>query len=123
MLTKQDKIFNALDELKSATTDILGLAVVSPDGMLIADRLAAGEGEKAAAMGAVMVSLGKRVSTTLKAGELQEVAIRGDKMTILVFDIEHHASLVVEVSSRANMGLVLLEARATKDTLLNLLTK
>jgi len=42
MATKQDKINAVLNELKMATSDIQGLAVISPDGMMIADQLGGG---------------------------------------------------------------------------------
>ncbi len=44
MATKQDKINAVLNELKMATSDIQGLAVISPDGMMIADQLGGGAG-------------------------------------------------------------------------------
>ncbi len=117
MATKQDKINAVLDELSMATSDIKGLAVISPDGMLIADKLGSDQGDAAAAMGAALGSLSKRVTDTLKVGDFQEVNIRGANAGILLFDIEHRASLIVTVSQRANLGLVFLEARQAQTQL------
>jgi hypothetical protein len=117
MATKQEMINAVLEDLNAATADILGLAVISPDGMMIANRLAAGEADAAAAMAAALGSLGKRVTDTLNAGDLQEISIRGTKVNVIVFDIEHRASLLVEVTADANFGLVLLEARQAKEKL------
>ncbi len=117
MATKQDRINAVLDELSMATSDIQGLAVISPDGMMIADKLGSDQGDAAAAMGAALGSLSKRVTDTLQVGDFQEVNIRGAKAGILLFDIEHRASLIVTVSQRANLGLVFLEARQAQQQL------
>lgn len=113
MATKQEMIDAVLTDLKSATTDIEGMAVISPDGMMIADKLGGESGEAAAAMG----SLGKRVADTLKVGDLQEINIRGANANILVFDVEHRAALLLRVVANANLGLVLMEARQAQEKL------
>jgi len=117
MASKQEMINAVLDELRAATADIQGLAVVSPDGMMIADELGGTQGDAAAAMGAAMGSLGRRVADTLKVGDLLEINIRGSKANILLFDIEGRASLLLQVSVNANLGLVLLEARQAQQKL------
>lgn len=121
MATKQEMIQAVLDELKAATADIQGMAVISPDGMMIADDLGTGQGDAAAAMGAALGSLGKRVTETLKVGDFQEINIRGANAGLLLFDIEHRASLLVKVAAGANLGLVLLEARQARDKLAGIL--
>ncbi len=121
MATKQDRINAILNELKLATSDIQGLAVISPDGMMIADHLGGDQGDAAAAMGAALGSLAKRVTDTLNVGDFQEVNIRGAKAGILLFDIEHRASLIVTVSEWANLGLVFLEARQAQNQLAQLI--
>ncbi len=117
MATKQEKINAILNELKMATSDIKGAGVISPDGMMIADQLGGNQGDAAAAMGAALGSLAKRVTDTLKVGDFQEVNIRGANAGILLFDIEHRASLIVIVNQGANLGLVLLEARQAQAQL------
>ena len=117
MATKQDRINSVLDELKMATSDIQGVGVLSPDGMMIADKLGGTQGDAAAAMGAALGSLAKRVTDTLKVGDFQEVNIRGSNAGILLFDIEHRASMIVTVSQGANLGLVFLEAREAQSKL------
>lgn len=119
MATKQEMINAVLDELDMATADIQGMAVISPDGMMIANKLGggSGEGDAAAAMGAALGSLGKRVTETLKVGGFQELNIRGANSGILLFDIESRASLILKVAGEANLGLVLLEARQATEKL------
>jgi len=117
MATKQEKINAVLDELNRATSDIQGVGVISPDGMMIANMLGGDQGDAAAAMGAALGSLAKRVTDTLKVGDFQEVNIRGTNAGILLFDIENRASLLVKVGSGANLGLVFLEARQAQAQL------
>jgi len=121
MATKQEMIDAVLDELKTATADIQGMAVISPDGMMIANKLGGDQGDTAAAMGAALGSLGKRVTETLKVGDFQEINIRGANAGILLFDIEHRALLLLKVASSANLGLVLLEARQAQEKLVNII--
>jgi len=117
-MASKEKMINAvLDELKSATTDIQGIAVISPDGMMIANQLGSDQGDTAAAMGAALGSLGKRVAETLSVGDFQEINIRGADAGILLFGIEQRASLILKVAGGANLGLVLLEARQAKQKL------
>ena len=121
MATKQDKLNAILNELKMATSDINGAGIISPDGMMIADQLGGDQADAAAAMGAAVGSLAKRVTDTLKVGDFQEVSIRGANASILLFDIEHRASLIISVAQRANLGLVLLEARQAQSQLAQIL--
>jgi len=117
MATKQERINTVLNDLKMATSDIQGVGVISPDGMMIADQLGGNQGDATAAMGAALGSLAKRVTTTLKVGDFQEVNIRGTNAGILLFDIENRAALIITVSKGANLGLVLLEARQAQAQL------
>ncbi|PIP02103.1 MAG: hypothetical protein COW18_07715 [Zetaproteobacteria bacterium CG12_big_fil_rev_8_21_14_0_65_54_13] len=117
MATKQERINTVLNDLKMATSDIQGVGVISPDGMMIADQLGGNQGDATAAMGAALGSLAKRVTTTLKVGDFQEVNIRGTNAGILLFDIEGRAALILTVAKAANLGLVLLEARQAQAQL------
>ncbi len=117
MSTKQEKIEVILNELKTATADIQGLAIVSPDGMMIVNMLGAGDGDTGAAMGAAVGSLGSRVTETLRLGGFEEITIRGDKASLLLFDLEGSAYLMLKIAVNSNLGLVLLEAREAREKL------
>jgi predicted regulator of Ras-like GTPase activity (Roadblock/LC7/MglB family) len=117
MATKQEKIEIILNELKTATADIQGLAILSPDGMMIVNMLGSGDGDAGAAMGAAVGSLGNRVTETLKLGGFEEITIRGDKASLLLFDLDGSAYLMLKIAVNSNLGLVLLEAREAKGKL------
>ena len=117
MATKQERIEAILNELKTATADIQGLAVISPDGMMIVNMLGSGDGDTGAAMGAAVGSLGSRVTDTLKLGGFEELTIRGDKASLLLFDAGGTAYLMLKIAVNSNLGLVLLEAREAKAKL------
>lgn len=124
MPTKQEIIDGLLRRLQTTSSDIEGLAIVTPDGMMIANHLTAVErvdADATAAMGAAMGGLGTRVARTLKIGEMQEITIRGADSSILLFTIEHRAALLVQVKAKTNLGLVLLEARKAQQELKQLL--
>ncbi len=116
-MTKQEQIESVLRELKSATADIQGLAVISPDGMMMVNMLGSGDGDTGAAMGAAIGSLGGRVTDTLQLGVFEELTIRGDQANILLFDISGLAYLMVKITVNSHLGLVLLEARQAKEKL------
>ncbi len=117
MATKQERIEAVLNELKTATVDIQGLAMLSPDGMMIVNMLGDGDGDTGAAMGAAVGSLGSRVTETLKLGTFEELTIRGQNSSLLLFDIESNAYLMLKIAANSNLGLVLLEAREAKGKL------
>lgn len=117
MATKQEKIELVLNALKTATADIQGLAMISPDGMMIVNMLGAGDGDTGAAMGAAVGSLGSRVTEALKLGGFEELTIRGQNSSLLLFDIETNAYLILKIAANSNLGLVLLEAREAKGKL------
>ncbi len=117
MATKQERIEAVLNELKTATVDIQGLAILSPDGMMIVNMLGDGDGDTGAAMGAAVGSLGTRVTDTLKLGTFEELTIRGQNSSLLLFDIESSAYLMLKIAANSNLGLVLLEAREAKGKL------
>ena len=117
MATKQERIEAILNELKTATVDIQGLAIISPDGMMIVNMLGDGDGDTAAAMGAAVGSLGSRVTETLKLGGFEELTVRGDKASLLLFDLDGSAYLMLKIAVNSNLGLVLLEAREAREKL------
>ena len=117
MATKQERIEAILNELKTATVDIQGLAILSPDGMMIVNMLGDGDGDAGAAMGAAVGSLGGRVTETLKLGGFEELTVRGDKASLLLFDLDGSAYLMLKIAANSNLGLVLLEAREAREKL------
>ncbi|MDX8377937.1 MAG: roadblock/LC7 domain-containing protein [Mariprofundales bacterium] len=121
MASRKEQIDEVLNDLMGTTTDIQGVSVITPDGMMIANMLSKERGDAAAAMGAAMSSLGNRVAETLKVGRLQEINIRGTNAHILVFDIAQRAALLLQVAANANLGLVLLEARYAQQRLSGIL--
>lgn len=123
VLTKQAAFDQILDELKSTSREINSVAVVSPDGMIIAGVFndPARKMESAAAMAALIVGLGSKVSTVMEAGEMEEIILRSSHDMILVFTIADRAALIMQAGNEAILGQLLLRARRAIPGLAKLL--
>ncbi len=68
------KIESILQNFVSATSDIQGATLVSPDGLSLASVLPGGmDDERVSAMSAAMLSLGERIGTELARGSVDRL--------------------------------------------------
>ena len=105
-----------LENLATGTPDILGAAVVSEDGLLIA-RVLPTQAEEASVggMASVLLRLGSRVSSELSLGGMKQVMINGDDGNVLMVEAGEGALLMVLMQRRAALGLIFLDVgRASK---------
>jgi predicted regulator of Ras-like GTPase activity (Roadblock/LC7/MglB family) len=101
-----------LQSFEGNTPDIEASAVVSVDGLTIASSFPLGvEDERVSAMSASMLYIGKRISSELDRGMLDEVYVQGDDGYILLMSVGNEALLSVLARQRAKLGLVFLEMR------------
>lgn len=113
MQTKQEMFDALLQDLTRTSREIIGAAVVAPDGMVIAGHFYGLQGkmESAGAMAALILSLGEQVTNVLQAGGMQEIILRAQKDYILVFTLERRAALILQATAQATLGQLLLRAR------------
>lgn len=116
ILTRQDEIQKGLDELRSSIPGLEAAVLSTFDGLVLASSSTlAEEPSKLAALGAAMLSLGQRVTTTYAAGDAMEIDLNGSDGRVIFFRVAGRAILAVSAtispSSGVNMGLVLLESR------------
>ena len=101
-----------LAELNSSTTDIEASAVLSTDGLVMAALLPAGMDEdRVGAMSAAMLSLGDRISSELKRGELEQVLIKGDAGFVLMTHAGKEAVVSVLAKPETRLGLIFLDIK------------
>lgn len=94
------------------TPDIEASAIVSVDGLTIASSFPLGvEEDRVSAMSASMLNIGRRISSELDRGKLDEVYVQGDDGYILLMSMGNEALLSVMARQRAKLGLVFLEMR------------
>jgi predicted regulator of Ras-like GTPase activity (Roadblock/LC7/MglB family) len=100
MRSRTEMMVDRLRDLQAGTPDIEASAVVSVDGLIMASSLPAGVDEdRISAMSAAMLSLGDRIASELKRGQLDQEAV-----------------LTVLARSTAKLGLIFLDmSRAAED--------
>ncbi len=106
-------IEQALSDLKASSSDILGAAVVSMDGLMIASYLPLKEvdPEGVGAMSAALLGLSKKAAQALNLGEFKEVYIKSQEGTIHLYAISEEGVLAVLARQDANIGMINLESR------------
>jgi predicted regulator of Ras-like GTPase activity (Roadblock/LC7/MglB family) len=112
-MAKGEALKLALENLRDAIPELKGVLLASNEGLPIAHALTNGaDPNRVAAMSAAASSLGRRISDSLAAGGLNEVAIQADDGALFVYSAGSKAVLAVLSPQGANAGLIHLEARA-----------
>ncbi len=121
MASRTEEMVRHLKALSMNTPDIEASAVVSVDGLIMASALPADvEEDRVSAMSAAMLSLGERIATELRRGQLDQVFVRGEEGYVILMAIGEEAVLTALAHSRAKLGLVFLDMRRTATELINL---
>jgi uncharacterized protein len=121
MASRTEEMVRHLKALQMNTPDIEASAVVSVDGLIMASALPADvEEDRVSAMSAAMLSLGERIATELRRGQLDQVFVRGEDGYVLLMSIGDEAVLTALAHSRAKLGLVFLDMKRTASELINL---
>lgn len=118
MATRTEEMVKLLKELQVTTPDIEASAVVSVDGLIIASALPADvEEDRVSAMSAAMLSLGERIASELRRGELDQVFVRGAEGYVLLMSVGQEAVLTALARKNAKLGLVFLDMKRTSAEL------
>jgi hypothetical protein len=121
MASRTEEMVRNLKALSMNTPDIEASAVVSVDGLIMASALPADvEEDRVSAMSAAMLSLGERIASELRRGQLDQVFVRGEEGYVILMAIGEEAVLTALAHSRAKLGLVFLDMRRTANELINL---
>ncbi|NJK78444.1 MAG: hypothetical protein HC876_03420 [Chloroflexaceae bacterium] len=121
MASRTEEMVRHLKALSMNTPDIEASAVVSVDGLIMASALPADvEEDRVSAMSAAMLSLGERIASELRRGQLDQVFVRGEEGYVILMAIGEEAVLTALAHSRAKLGLVFLDMRRTANELINL---
>lgn len=109
-----DQITSTLKSLNGNIPEIIGGAVISIDGQLIASAMPGKIDED-------LLGIGERISSELMRSEMGQVYIRSPDGYVLVNAVGSDASLVVLVAKQAKLGLIFLEVKRTIQDLERLL--
>ena len=111
-MAKGEAIKNHLENLRTAIPELKGVLLASNEGLPIAHSLSnGGDPNRVAAMAVAASSLGRRISESMSAGNLGEVAIQAEEGALFVYSAGPKAVLAVMSPQGGNAGLIHLEAR------------
>ncbi|MBE9257466.1 MULTISPECIES: roadblock/LC7 domain-containing protein [Aphanizomenonaceae] len=112
MAINAEKLSMVLQNFVSATTDVQGAALVTPDGLPLAASLPGGmDEERVSAMSASMLSLGERIGMELARGTIDRIFVEGNKGFGILTGCGQDAVLLVLASESAKQGLLMLEIK------------
>jgi uncharacterized protein len=113
-MAKGEALKGHIEALRNAIPELKGVLLASNEGLPIAHSLSNGsDPNRVAAMAAAASSLGRRISESMSAGVLGEVAIQADEGALFVYSAGSKAVLAVMSPQGGNAGLIHLEARST----------
>ena len=112
MAINTEKLGMILQNFVSGTTDVQGVALVTPDGLPLGASLPGSmDEERVSAMSASMLSLGERIGLELARGTIDRIFVEGNKGFGILTGCGADAVLLVLASESAKQGLLMLEIK------------
>jgi hypothetical protein len=112
MAINSQKLGYILTNFVSTTTDVEGVAVVTPDGLPLASSLPGGmDEERVSAMSAAMLSLGERIGQELARGGIDRIYVEGEKGFSILTSCGEDAVFLVLANKAAKQGVLMLEIK------------
>ena len=112
MAINAEKLSLVLQNFVSATSDVQGAALFTPDGLPLASTLpGAMDEERVSAMSAAMLSLGERIGQELARGDIERIFVEGDKGYGILTSCGDDAVLLVLADQKAKQGILMLEIK------------
>lgn len=111
-VSRVEKIQDILRSLRSVSPDIVGSAMVSTDGFIIASLLPSEVDEELiSGMAAALLGVGERIASELMGGSMEQTYVRGKQGYVLLNAVGPDALLIVLTTPDAKLGLVFLDVR------------
>jgi predicted regulator of Ras-like GTPase activity (Roadblock/LC7/MglB family) len=107
-----EKIQEVLRNLRAVSSDIVGSAMVSTDGFIIASLLPAEVDEElVSGMAAALLGVGERIAGELMGGAMEQTYVRGKLGYVILHAVGQEALLIVLTTPDAKLGLVFLDVK------------
>jgi uncharacterized protein len=114
MATKSERISEVLRSLRQGTPEVIGAAVVSSEGFIVASVLPNEVDEDLiGGMAASLLGVSERISSDLMRSQMEQTYVRSPKGYIVVNAAGPDAVLVLLVAREAKLGLIFLELKRT----------
>jgi len=117
------KLGAVLQNFATGTSDVQGVALVTPDGLPLASSLPGGmDEERVSAMSAAMLSLGERIGAELARGTIDRIFVEGEAGYAILTSCGQDAVFLVLANKNAKQGVLMLEIKRAVSELKLLLT-
>ncbi len=112
MAINTEKLGSIIQNFVTATNDVVGAALVTPDGLPLATILPGSmDEERVSAMSAAMLSLGERISSELHRGVVDRIYVEGDAGYGILTSCGEDAVFLVLANKAAKQGVLMLEIK------------
>ena len=117
-----ERIQDVLRSLRAVSPDIVGSAMVSTDGFIIASLLPAEVDEElVSGMAAALLGVGERIAGELMGGVMEQTYVRGRLGYVILNAVGPDALLIVLTTPDAKLGLVFLDIKRRVQELAKIL--
>lgn len=112
MAINSQKLGFILKNFVTGTSDVEGVAIVTPDGLPLASSLPGNmDEERVSAMSAAMLSLGERIGKELVRGSIDRIYVEGDEGFSILTSCGEEAVFLVLANKAAKQGVLMLEIK------------
>ncbi len=117
-----ERIQDVLRSLRAVSPDIVGSAMVSTDGFIIASLLPGEVDEElVSGMAAALLGVGERIAGELMGGAMEQTYVRGKMGYVILNAVGQEALLIVLTTPDAKLGLVFLDIKRRVQELAKIL--
>ncbi len=114
--TRSGRLTAALDDFVRSSADVVGAAVVSFDGLVMASALPPDlQEDRVGAMSAALLSLGEQAAMGLGRGQLNQVFVEGEHGFVFLMSAKDQAVLAAVADRQAKIGFMLFEMRRAAE--------
>ena len=120
--TRVDKIRDIRRTLRQASADIIGSAILTSDGFVVASLLPSElDEELVSGMAATLLGVGERISKEMMSSDLEQVYVRASAGYVIANALTDQEVLVVLTTRQVKLGLIFMELRQRTAELTHLL--
>lgn len=117
-----DRIRDVLRTLRQASADVIGSAILTSDGFIVASLLPAEiDEELVSGMAATLLGVGERISREMMNSDMEQAYIRAKDGYVIANALTDQEVLVILTTRQAKLGLIFMEARQRAAELTRLL--
>lgn len=117
-----ERIHDVLRGLRAASGDIVGAAILTSDGFIVASEFTRElDEEMVSGMAATLLGVGERIAQKIMSSELEQAYVRAKSGYVIVNAISEEEVLIILTNREAKLGMVFMELRNRLEELSELL--